>query len=158
MKRKGCERMLEEKIEQLQTMIDQSNRIVFFGGAGVSTESGIKDFRSPDGLYNMKYDYPVEDMLSNYMFHHNTELFYQFYRDYMNSTNAEPNITHNYLKELEDLGKLKAIVTQNIDGLHQKAGSSNVLEVHGTIYHNHCLKCGKDYGPEEIFKSKSIYG
>ena len=143
-------------IDTLQKMIDESNNIVFFGGAGVSTESGIKDFRSEDGLYKMKFKYPAEIMLSNGMFYSNTEEFYKFYKTYMNSLNAKPNITHNYLKKLEDQGKLKAIVTQNIDGLHQKAGSNNVYEIHGTINKNHCLKCGKEYNAEYVFKTKDI--
>ena len=142
--------------EKLQKMIDESDNIVFFGGAGVSTESGIKDFRSKDGLYNMDFEYPAEVMLSNYMFFTNTEKFYEFYKKYMNSLEYKPNITHKYLKKLEDTGKLKAIITQNIDGLHQKAGSKNVLEVHGTTYTNHCLDCGKEYDAEYVFNSEGI--
>src|SRR5574344_1736623 len=117
------------KIDELNKMIKESNNIVFFGGAGVSTESGIKDFRSKDGLYNMKYDYPPEEILSHSFFMTKTSEFYKFYRDKLNCLNAEPNICHKYLKKLEDSGKLKAIVTQNIDGLHTKAKSTNVLEL-----------------------------
>ena len=145
-----------DKISELQQIINNSNNIVFFGGAGVSTESGIKDFRSKDGLYNMKFEYPAEIMLSNRMFYKDTSYFYKFYKSYMNSMDALPNITHKYLKKLEDNNKLKAIVTQNIDGLHQKAGSKKVLEIHGTIYKNHCIKCNKEYDAEYVFNSKDI--
>ena len=144
------------KIEKLQEMIDKSNNIVFFGGAGVSTESGIKDFRSVDGLYNEKYDYPPEVILSHTFFMNNTKEFYKFYRDKLNTLNIEPNITHNFLKLLEDKGKLKAIVTQNIDGLHEKADSKNVLLLHGTIYRNYCMKCNKFYDAEYVFNNKDI--
>lgn len=143
-------------IDKLQKMIDESNNIVFFGGAGVSTESGIKDFRSEDGLYKMKFKYPAEMMLSSSMFYNKPEEFFDFYKTYMNSLNAEPNITHKYLEQLEDQGKLKAIVTQNIDGLHQKAGSKNVYEIHGTILKNHCLKCNKEYDADYVFNTKNI--
>ena len=121
---------MENKIEEFKEMIKESNNIVFFGGAGVSTESGIPDFRSKDGLYNQKYDYPPEEILSHTFFINKTEEFYKFYRDKMNSLKYEPNITHVKLAELEKKGKLKAVITQNIDGLHQKAGSKNVLELH----------------------------
>ena len=144
------------KVEILQKMIDESNNIVFFSGAGVSTASGIKDFRSKDGLYNLKYKYPPEYILSSECFYSQTKDFYDFYRNYMNSLNIEPNITHKYLKVLEDTGKLKAIVTQNIDGLHTKAGNKNVYEIHGTIYKNHCINCGKYYTAKYIFNSKGI--
>ena len=144
------------KIEKLQEMIDKSNNIVFFGGAGVSTESGIKDFRSVDGLYNEKYDYPPEVILSHTFFMNNTKEFYKFYRDKLNTLNIEPNITHNFLKLLEDKGKLKAIVTQNIDGLHEKANSKNVLLLHGTIYRNYCMKCNKFYNAEYVFNNKDV--
>lgn len=144
------------KIEKLQEMIDKSNNIVFFGGAGVSTESGIKDFRSVDGLYNEKYDYPPEVILSHTFFMNNTKEFYKFYRDKLNTLNIEPNITHNFLKLLEDKGKLKAIVTQNIDGLHEKANSKNVLLLHGTIYRNYCMKCNKFYDAEYVFNNKDV--
>lgn len=145
-----------DDISKLQKMIDECNDIVFFGGAGVSTESGLKDFRSKDGLYNMKYKYPPEEILSHSFFINNTEEFYKFYKDKMNALNILPNVCHEYLTKLEKTGKLKAIITQNIDGLHQKSGSSNVLELHGTIYKNYCLKCGKQYDAPYIFNSKGI--
>lgn len=145
-------------IEKLKEMINESNNIVFFGGAGVSTDSGIPDFRSSDGLYNSKnnYDYPPEYMLSNDCFNNHTKLFYRFYKDKMNCMKYKPNITHNYLKKLEDKGKLKMIITQNIDGLHSKAGSKNICEIHGTIYKNHCIKCNKEYDADYVFNSKEI--
>ena len=145
-----------DDISKLQKMIDECNDIVFFGGAGVSTESGLKDFRSKDGLYNMKYKYPPEEILSHSFFINNTEEFYKFYKDKMNALNILPNVCHEYLTKLEKTGKLKAIITQNIDGLHQKSGSSNVLELHGTIYKNYCLKCGKQYDAPYIFNSEGI--
>ena len=144
------------KIDKLQSIIDNSNNIVFFSGAGVSTLSGIKDFRSKDGLYNMKYKFPPEMILSSGFFFKNTSEFYKFYKDKLNSIDIEPNIIHKYMVKLEKLGKLKAIVTQNIDGLHTKAGSTNVLELHGTIYKNHCVKCGKFYDANYVFNSKDI--
>lgn len=144
------------KIEELQRTIDESDNIVFFSGAGVSTLSGIKDFRSKDGLYNMKYKFPPELILSNEFFYHNTCEFYKFYRDKLNCLDSIPNVIHKYMVKLEKSGKLKAIVTQNIDGLHTKAGSTNVLELHGTIYKNHCIKCHKFYGAEYVFNSKDI--
>ncbi len=121
---------MEEKIEKFKKIIEESNNIVFFGGAGVSTESGIPDFRSKDGLYNMKYKYPPEEILSRTFFVNHTEEFYEFYKDKLNSLKYEPNITHKVLAKLENMGKLKAVVTQNIDGLHQKAGSKIVYELH----------------------------
>lgn len=142
--------------EKLQKLIDESNNIVFFGGAGVSTESGIKDFRSIDGLYNEKYDYPPEVMLSRSFFNKHQKDFYKFYKDKLNCLDIEPNVTHKYLKKLEDLGKLKAIITQNIDGLHEKCGSKNVLLLHGTIFKNHCMMCGKEYDAEYVFNSQDI--
>lgn len=144
------------KIELLNKYIKESNNIVFFGGAGVSTESGIKDFRSKDGLYNQKYKYPPEQILSHSFFQNNPEEFYKFYKEKLNCLEARPNICHKYLTKLEQTNKLKAIITQNIDGLHQKAQSNNVLELHGTIYKNNCLTCHKSYKPEYIFKSKNI--
>lgn len=147
---------MKEKINKLQKIIDESNNIVFFSGAGVSTLSGIKDFRSKDGLYNMKYKFPPEMILSSGFFYHNTSEFYKFYRDKLNCLNVEPNVIHKYMVKLEKMGKLKAIVTQNIDGLHTKAGSTNVLELHGTIYKNHCIKCHKFYDAEYVFNSKDI--
>lgn len=144
------------KIEELQKIINESNNIVFFSGAGVSTLSGIKDFRSKDGLYNMKYKFPPELILSNEFFNRNTSKFYKFYRDKLNCLDSNPNIIHKYMVKLEKSGKLKAIITQNIDGLHTKAGSTNVLEIHGTIYKNHCIKCHKFYDAEYVFNSKDI--
>ncbi|MDE6284726.1 MAG: NAD-dependent protein deacylase [Bacilli bacterium] len=144
------------KVEKLQEMIDASENIVFFGGAGVSTDSGIKDFRSPDGLYNMQWKYPPELMLSARMFYKETADFYSFYKANLNSLTIEPNVTHYYLSKLEERGKLRAIVTQNIDGLHKKAGSKTVYEIHGTIYENHCLDCGKFYDASFIFESENV--
>ena len=143
-------------IKKLQELIDNSERIVFFGGAGVSTESGIPDFRSKDGLYNQKYDYPPEYMLSHACFFDHTDKFYEFYKDKMNVLDKEPNACHKYLKYLEDKNKLSMIITQNIDGLHEKAGSKNLALIHGTIYKNHCIECGKVYDGEYIFNSKGI--
>src|SRR5699024_209905 len=124
---------MDEKINEFIKIINESNNIVFFGGAGVSTESGIPDFRSKDGLYNQKYKFPPEEILSHTFFMNNTGEFYKFYRDKMNSLKYEPNITHLKLAKLEKIGKLKAIITQNIDGLHQKAGSRVVYELHGSV-------------------------
>ena len=149
-------KLIQEKIELLQTYINNSNNIVFFGGAGVSTESGIKDFRSKDGLYNENYKYPPEQILSHSFFYKNTKEFYKSYRDKLNCLNVLPNICHKYLVKLEKEGKLKAIITQNIDNLHQKAGSTNVIELHGTIYKNYCDKCHKFYPPEYIWNTKDI--
>ena len=144
------------EIEKLQEIIDKSNNIVFFGGAGVSTESGIPDFRSKDGLYHMKYKFPPEEILSHSFFMDNLDEFYKFYKDKMNSLNVKPNISHEFLAKLEKAGKLRAIITQNIDGLHTKAGSKNVLELHGTIYKNHCIKCNKEYSAEYVFNSEGV--
>ena len=144
------------KIDKLQSIIDNSNNIVFFSGAGVSTLSGIKDFRSKDGLYNMKYKFPPEIILSSGFFFNNTSEFYKFYKDKLNSIDIEPNVIHKYMVKLEKLDKLKAIITQNIDGLHTKVGSTNVLELHGTIYKNHCVKCGKFYDANYVFNSEDI--
>ena len=145
-----------DKLDLFQKMIDESNNIVFFGGAGVSTESGIKDFRSKDGLYNLKYDYPPEQILSRTFFKNNTKDFYKFYRDKMNCLDALPNICHKYLYELEKKGKLSCIITQNIDGLHTKAGTEKVIELHGSIYRNYCSKCHQSYPVEKIFNSTEI--
>lgn len=147
---------MNSKIETLSNLIKQTNNIVFFGGAGVSTESGIPDFRSKDGLYNQKYKYPPETILSHSFFMNNTEEFFKFYKDKMNSLNFEPNITHKKLALWEKEGKLKAIITQNIDGLHYKAGSKNVLELHGSIMRNHCMKCGRVHSAEYVFGCKGI--
>ena len=143
-------------MEELIEIIKSSNNIVFFGGAGVSTESGIPDFRSKDGLYNQKYKYPPEMMLSHTFFINNTEEFFKFYRDKLNSLKYEPNITHKVLAKLEEKGKLKAVITQNIDGLHQKAGSKNVYELHGSVYRNYCMKCKEFYGPEFVFNNDEL--
>ena len=148
--------MENEKINLLQKLIQDANNIVFFGGAGTSTDCGIKDFRSKDGLYQMKWKYPVEEMLSSNMFYQNTEEFYSFYQKYMDCRNIEPNILHYFLKDLEQAGKLKAIITQNIDGLHEKAGSKKVYEIHGSIYHNHCLSCNHFYHADTVFSAKGI--
>lgn len=147
---------MDEKIIKLIDMINSSKSIVFFGGAGVSTESGIPDFRSKDGIYNMKYNYPPEKILSHSFFVTNTEDFFKFYKEKMNSLKYNPNTTHYTLVKLEKLGKLKAIITQNIDGLHQKAGSKIVYELHGSVMRNYCLNCGKEYNAEYVFNSKSI--
>ena len=135
---------------ELQRIIDNSRRIVFFGGAGVSTESGIPDFRSVDGLYHQQYDEPPETILSHSYFLRNPEGFFRFYRQKMLPLSARPNAAHLKLAELERAGRLQAVITQNIDGLHQKAGSRNVLELHGSIWRNHCMACGKSYTPEFI--------
>ena len=145
-----------DKIKELKRMIDECNNIVVFTGAGVSTDSGLKDFRGKDGLYKKPSPYPAEYMLSNSCFYEHTELFYEYYKDNFNCLNVEPNIIHKYFKKLEDSGKLKAIITQNIDGLHTKAGNKNIFEIHGTIYKNHCIKCHKEYDAEYIFNSKGI--
>lgn len=150
------EEKMEEKIEEFKKMIKESNNIVFFGGAGVSTESGIPDFRSKNGLYNQKYKYPPEEILSHTFFMTHTEEFFEFYKAKMNSLKYQPNTTHKKLAELEKEGKLKAIITQNIDGLHQKAGSKNVLELHGSVMHNYCMKCGKEYSAEYVFNSVGV--
>lgn len=142
--------------EKLEKIIDESNNIVFFGGAGVSTESGIPDFRSRDGLYNQKYKYPPEEILSHTFFMNNTEDFYNFYRDKIIKYDVKPNAAHIRLAELEKEGKLKAVVTQNIDGLHYDAGSKNVFELHGSIRRNHCMKCGKFFTLNYIKSSEGV--
>ncbi len=147
---------MKSNISKLKKMIDECDSIVVFTGAGVSTDSGLKDFRSKDGLYKKKSLYPAEYMLSSAFFYGHTEEFYDYYRENFNCLDKEPNATHYFLKKLEDIGKLKGIITQNIDGLHQKAGSKNVFEVHGTIYKNHCIKCGKEYDPKFVFDSKGV--
>ena len=147
---------MEDKIQQFKELINQSNNIVFFGGAGVSTESGIPDFRSKDGLYNQKYKYPPEEILSHSFFMSYTDEFFKFYKEKMNSLKYEPNVTHVKLAKLEKEGKLKAVITQNIDGLHQKAGSKNVYELHGSVLRNYCMKCHKFYDAEYVFNRDSI--
>ena len=144
------------QIEKLQQLIDESKRIVFFGGAGVSTESGIPDFRSTDGLYHQKYDYLPETILSHTFFMKKTEEFYRFYKEKMICLDAKPNAAHLKLAELEAAGKLTAVVTQNIDGLHQLAGSKKVLELHGSVLRNYCMRCGKFYDAEHILNSNGI--
>lgn len=143
-------------VEQLEQIIRESDRIVFFGGAGVSTESGIPDFRSVDGLYHQQYDYPPEEILSHHFFQEKPEEFYRFYRAKMLVKNARPNAAHLRLARLEQEGKLTAVVTQNIDGLHQAAGSKRVYELHGSVLRNHCTRCGKFYGLEAIENSQGI--
>ncbi|MEE1261955.1 NAD-dependent protein deacylase [Ruminococcus sp.] len=143
-------------VEELQKVIDESKSIVFFGGAGVSTESGIPDFRSVDGLYNQKYDYPPEEILSHTFFMKKTEEFYRFYRDKMLCLDKKPNKAHLKLAELERAGKLSAVVTQNIDGLHQAAGSRRVYELHGSVLRNYCRNCRKFYSAEFIKNSEGI--
>lgn len=140
----------------LQQIIDESNKIVFFGGAGVSTESGIPDFRSVDGLYHQKYDYPPEEILSRTFFDRHTDYFYNFYRDKMLCLDAQPNAAHLKLAELERAGKLSAVVTQNIDGLHQKAGSKNVFELHGSTLRNYCMHCGKFFSAEYVADASGV--
>lgn len=145
-----------EEIEKLRGMIKNSDKIVFFGGAGVSTESGIPDFRSVDGLYNQQWDYPPETILSHSFFMKKTEEFYRFYRAKMLCPNAEPNAAHLKLAQLEREGKLTAVVTQNIDGLHQAAGSKKVYELHGSVLRNYCMKCGKFHSVEFIINSTGV--
>ena len=139
-----------KEIEQFVNWVMESDNIVFFGGAGVSTESGIPDFRSVDGLYHQKYDYPPETILSHTFYMRKTEEFYRFYRDKMLFLDAEPNEAHRKLAKLEETGRLKAIVTQNIDGLHQKAGSKTVYELHGSVLRNYCMQCGEAYDVLDI--------
>ena len=145
-----------DKISTLRSWIEESRRIVFFGGAGVSTESGIPDFRSVDGLYHQKFDYPPETILSHSFFRSHPEEFYRFYKEKMLVLDVEPNRAHKALAALEQQGKLSAVVTQNIDGLHQKAGSKQVFELHGSIHRNYCQKCRKFYGPEFVQQSVGI--
>ncbi len=146
----------DEKIGELRELVEKSKRIVFFGGAGVSTESGIPDFRSKDGLYNQKYDYPPEEILSHTFFMRKTEEFYKFYRDKLDSRKFEPNITHYRLAELEKEGRLSAVVTQNIDGLHQRAGSEKVYELHGSVLRNYCMKCRRSYKASDVFDCEGV--
>lgn len=145
-----------ENLEKLQSVIDKSKKIVFFGGAGVSTESGIPDFRSVDGLYNQKYDYPPEEILSHTFFMRNPAEFYKFYREKMLLFGAKPNKAHLKLAEMEKKGILKAVITQNIDGLHQAAGSKTVYELHGSVHRNYCMKCHKFYTGEEILHMEHV--
>ena len=147
---------MDIEVERLQHLIDNAKRIVFFGGAGVSTESGIKDFRSKDGLYKLqsKYGRPYEEMLSHTYFMQHTDTFYQFYREFMINTDAKPNAAHKYLAELEKRKSL-TIITQNIDGLHQMAGSKNVLELHGSIHRNYCMKCNSFFNLDDLLDMPS---
>lgn len=147
---------MQQELETLKKWIDNSDNIVFFGGAGVSTESGIPDFRSVDGLYNQQYDYPPETILSHTFFRRNTEEFYRFYRAKMLALDAKPNAAHKKLAQWEQEGKLKAVVTQNIDGLHQAAGSKMVYELHGSVHRNYCQKCGAFYDARYMLESKGI--
>ena len=147
---------MEESIRKLKEMVDGSDNIVFFGGAGVSTESGIPDFRSVDGLYHQKFAYPPETMLSHTFYMRHKAEFFDFYRAKMLALDAQPNAAHLKLAEWEKAGKLKAVITQNIDGLHQKAGSKEVLELHGSVLRNYCERCGKFYGVEAVVNSTGV--
>ena len=147
---------MNEEIARLKEIIDKSNNIVFFGGAGVSTESGIPDFRSQDGLYNQKYKYPPEQIVSHSFYEQRPKEFFDFYKDRMIYKNARPNKAHIKLAELESQGKLKAIITQNIDGLHQAAGSKKVLELHGSVLRNYCEQCHKFYDVDYVLKAPGI--
>ena len=148
--------MYEKEVEQLQNIIDDSKRIVFFGGAGVSTESNIPDFRSADGLYQQKYKYSPEQIVSHSFFVRNPEGFYEFYKEKMMFLDAKPNAAHLKLAELEEAGKLTAVITQNIDGLHQAAGSKNVFELHGSVHRNYCQKCGKFFDVNYVVNAKGV--
>ncbi len=147
---------MQEQIKELRSWIEAADNIVFFGGAGVSTESGIPDFRSVDGLYHQKYEYPPETILSHTFFMAHTEEFFRFYREKMLCLDAEPNLAHKKLAEWEKAGKLRAIITQNIDGLHQKAGSKKVLELHGSVHRNFCMRCRKPYSVEEVASGTGV--
>ena len=147
---------MSRETEKLQEILDSHRRVVFFGGAGVSTESGIPDFRSVDGLYHQKYDYPPETILSHTFFMNHPEEFFRFYRDKMLALDAESNAAHRKLAQLEKAGKLTGVVTQNIDGLHQKAGSVHVMELHGSVHRNYCMRCGKFYDARFMLESEGI--
>ena len=147
---------MDEAIRKLKELVDSSDNIVFFGGAGVSTESGIPDFRSVDGLYHQKFRYPPETMLSHSFYVAHKAEFYDFYRAKMLAPDAQPNAAHRKLAQWEAQGKLKAVITQNIDGLHQKAGSHEVLELHGSVLRNYCERCGRFYGLETILHSTGV--
>ena len=147
---------MNEKWQQLKDWIQSSGNIVFFGGAGVSTESGIPDFRSVDGLYNQQYKYPPETIISHSFYVRNPEEFYRFYKDRMLFTHAKPNAAHQALARLEEQGKLRAVITQNIDGLHQMAGSREVLELHGSVHRNYCTRCGEFYGLDHVINSEGV--
>ncbi|MCD8019043.1 MAG: NAD-dependent protein deacylase [Clostridiales bacterium] len=147
---------MNDKIKKLKEIVDNTDNLVFFGGAGVSTESGIPDFRSVDGLYNLKYKYPPETIISHTFFMRRTEEFYEFYKDKMMALDAKPNKAHEKLAQWEKKGKCKAVVTQNIDGLHQMAGSKKVMELHGSIHRNYCMKCGKFFDAAYVKKSDGV--
>lgn len=147
---------MSEVVNQLKEIMERSNYIVFFGGAGVSTESGVPDFRSVDGLYHQRYQYPPETILSHSFFMRNTEEFYKFYREKLLLKDVQPNNAHKALAKLEEMGKLKAVITQNIDGLHQAAGSKAVYELHGSVHRNYCMKCHKFYGLEEVYQGEGV--
>lgn len=147
---------MKENWQKLKEWIDGSDNIVFFGGAGVSTESGIPDFRSVDGLYNQQYKYPPETIISHSFYARQPEEFYRFYKDRMLFTDAAPNAAHLALARLEDMGKLKAVITQNIDGLHQMAGSREVMELHGSVHRNYCTRCGEFYGLDYVVHSEGV--
>ena len=147
---------MTEEIKKLKELVDGSDNIVFFGGAGVSTESGIPDFRSTDGLYHQQWDYPPEVILSHTFYESNPEAFFRFYRAKMLAPDAQPNDAHRKLAQWEQEGKLKAIITQNIDGLHQAAGSKNVLELHGSVHRNHCQRCGKFYPLDALLHGEGV--
>ncbi len=147
---------MDEKLETLRQWIAESHNIVFFGGAGVSTESGIPDFRSVDGLYNQQYAYPPETIISNSFYVRYPEEFYRFYKDRMLFPDAKPNAAHRALAKLEADGRLKAVITQNIDGLHQMAGSREVLELHGSVHRNYCTRCGKFYSLDDVIRSEGV--
>ena len=147
---------MTDKVKHLKELVEGSDNIVFFGGAGVSTESGIPDFRSTGGLYHQEWKYPPEVILSHTFYESNPEEFFRFYRTKMLAPDAKPNDAHKKLAEWEATGKLKAVITQNIDGLHQAAGSRRVLELHGSVHRNHCEKCGKFYGPDHILHTEGV--
>ena len=147
---------MTEQVKRLKELVDGSDNIVFFGGAGVSTESGIPDFRSTDGLYHQQWRYPPETILSHTFYESNPEEFFRFYRAKLLAPEAKPNAAHRKLAQWEREGKLKAVITQNIDGLHQAAGSKNVLELHGSVHRNHCEKCRKFYSLEDILATQDV--
>ena len=150
------DQIMKERVDLLEQWIRESDNVVFFGGAGVSTESGIPDFRSVDGLYNQQYDYPPETIISHSFYRRNPEEFYRFYKNKMLFPEAKPNAAHLALAKLEQQGKVRAVITQNIDGLHQAAGSREVLELHGSVLRNYCTKCGKFYGLEAVLESEGV--
>ncbi|MFR4438737.1 MAG: NAD-dependent protein deacylase [Hungatella sp.] len=150
------EQRMQKELQQLKEWIEESDNLVFFGGAGVSTESGIPDFRSEDGLYHQQYQYPPETIISHSFYQRDPEEFYRFYKDRMIFRDAKPNAAHLALAKLEQQGKLKAVITQNIDGLHQAAGSREVLELHGSIHRNYCTRCGRFYGLEAVMHADGV--